>query len=946
MVQQLTRISKTDSLSPSTISINLLLSILIISFTGCDDHPSTATEPDLSEEDRGVGGSEEPAGNLGDAEVQLSDINVGGDPTNGMCVWHDDCSDQEQCLNQECVATSQSCQFSQSCPLGEVCYEGRCVEPCLTDLHCPEDGHCMNGSCLPLPDDLRTEVTPNFLGSSDQLWVGVGTAPLIYPIGVSAAGYGGRAGPRTPYNQSLGGSDSVIDRQDVRVIIIDNGDTLSILTRLPLSWSTDYLRTLIAKEVSVLTQSESLQDGIDILDHLVIFATHSHSQPGRFWNLVPTLPFGTFGFGTFSSSITKGYARSAAQAIVEALENREPSRLGWHLLDVSDPDRRIHSNRRNTNDQFDDRMLAFRVDDMNGIPKAALVGYGIHGTHLMTPLISGDAAAGIEQVLTEKLTAKHGRFIPLIFANGNAGNISPRGDHLTDQSLGHLQTLGELLWNVYDPVFSMIETESNLTLKQQITRVELGYEQLGYDTADQLFAGRDGLYKYGAFQCVQTEKVQGEEPYSLETSSCLMDLQRIVHEPIVQFQKTVVSVIQIGELFITTLPGEPASGLGLGLADAIELLATESGLNSARSFNFGYAQDHQFYLLEPEDWFMGGYEASMSTWGPFVGRYLAESALLTAQRLIQGEANPASSLKPTWWPNIDDDLRLVPENAPNEPSWITQAPSEIKRGDLINIEWVGGDPAVDLPRITLMDIDSNLPALHPLSLLPFDDSGFESIITYLGDYDSDQRWVSQWDLPFNLPPGQYRFKVEGNIGTNRMPYSLSSSTFEVSGIDGLVTHEISRQETEIKIKLTYPNAPSTDDGNAPFDTLEPIGSLLHLREGDLDLSEPSRALKPYRFILGAPVNGELTIKIWSDESPITTPREPEIMVNIIPESSTCDVQLITSRDLDGDVSSEVIANVPCSQVIYTLAEEDIDQSLWISINDRSDNQTPLMQIEP
>ncbi len=911
--------------------------------SACDDANTPSNIPTDPSSDQTLGDM--------DTNSELDQSSMVDAMTDGMineeqtCVYHDDCEALEQCLNGVCSSTSKTCQFSQSCDLGEVCYEGRCVEPCLSDLSCPDEGHCINGSCLPFPTELRPSRAVEMLGSAEQIYVGVGTADLTYPIGVSAAGYGGRPGPRTPYNKSLGGSDSVIERQDVRVIVLDNGETLSILTRMPLSWSTDYLRTLIAQEVGRLSATDEQDQGVDILDHLIIFATHSHSQPGRFWNLVSALPFGTFGFGSFSKSITEGYAKAAALAIMEALNSRERGRVGWSMLDESDPRRIIHSNRRGlANDIFDDRLLALRIDDMEGQAKAALIGFGIHGTHLMTPLLTGDSAAGIEQVLSEELSAKYGRFIPVLFANGNAGNISPRGDFLSNQKLGHLQTIGALLWQVYEPLFDSMTTVSDPSLNLQIQRVELGYEQIGYNQSEETFEGRDGIYHYGAFQCVQNEKAPEENAYTLAEANCLMDLQRIVHEPVVQFQKTVVTVMQLGELFITTLPGEPASSLGLNLAQAIEQSAQDNGYAQARSFNFGYAQDHQFYLLSPDDWFRGGYEASMSTWGPYIGRYLSESVYNVAQAMIQGEQIEQPNLKPTWWPALEDDTRLAPEEASSVASIVQQPSPQLYRGQVVNMIWQGGDPAVDLPKLSLKHADDQSQVLHPRSGLAFDDSGFESVIKYLGDYATDQRWSSQWDLPYQLPTGLYYIQIDGHIGPNAEPYSLQSEHFELNGEQGLLIHHSEINDRVLSVKLSYQHTPSNDDGESPFSELQPQGTLLHIRFANLDLSELNTQHKDFRFIMGPPLSQELNVQIWNGESPTETGREADQRITVLPQPASCDMQITTGRSEQGEETQTILTEAPCTEYQIDLSSAALMEANHVLMSDQFGNMSDLIDI--
>ena len=234
-----------------------------------------------------------------------------------------------------------------------------------------------------------------------------------------------------------------------------------------------------------------------------------------------------------------------------------------------------------------------------------------------------------------------------------------------------------------------------------------------------------------------------------------------------QFHKSLVSAIQLGELTLTTLPGEPSSGIGLALAEEVETLAREQGQGSPRSFNIGYAQDHQFYLLDPDDWTYGGYESSMGAWGPYYGRFVVERALEVTRSLLTYTSAMSNQVtpQPTWWTDLIDDDRAPPENAPTNAEIIVQPPTQLSRGTLLRIQWIGGDPAVDLPTIKVVHAnDLSMATLK--SGQPLDDRSFSSTLKYLGNYEQDQRWESTWDLPLNLDTGEYRLEVNGQMGTD------------------------------------------------------------------------------------------------------------------------------------------------------------------------------------
>ena len=90
------------------------------------------------------------------------------------------------------------------------CHEdtNRCLPVCITDNDCSSDGYCLDGACTPYP--VAFDAPPPESGPRGRLMVGMARVPLDFPMGVSMAGYGSRIGPRTPYQDSLGGQQRLV----------------------------------------------------------------------------------------------------------------------------------------------------------------------------------------------------------------------------------------------------------------------------------------------------------------------------------------------------------------------------------------------------------------------------------------------------------------------------------------------------------------------------------------------------------------------------------------------------------------------------------------------------------------------------------------------------------------------------------------------------------------
>lgn len=814
------------------------------------------------------------------------DCEAGASCANGTC--RADCPDDETCargwclrpceLDRSCPIRPRPCQSHQSCASGQVCADGRCVNACTHDAQCPADGYCLDGVCTRYPADVFTGSAPMPLAPAGQIHAGVGVVPLRYPIGVSMAGYGARIGPQTPFNDSLGGSDRVFERQDVRVVVLSTDEDLAILLRLPLSWSTDYLLTRTAQKVEAAT-------GVNYSSKLITFGTHSHSQPGRFWNLVSDVGLGAFGFGTFSKTISEGYSDAFAEAILAALDDLQPAQVGWHINPAFDPERRIHSNRRgNGPDITDDRLMVMRIEDAAGRPMAGIANLAIHGTHMNHPWVTGDVAGGIEVVGTDRLSAEAGRFVPVLFANGNAGNISPRGDDTTGVDWGKIQVVGHRLWPIFKAAWDAAEPASDPPLEVVQTRIPLNYELLGYDRSVPEYRDGPDVLEYGALQCVNRER-SGDDPDHVDGAlGCVLKVHAFRGAPIVQAHKSVLSALKLGELVISTLPGEPTSQTGLELTRFIEEDAAAAGLEGVKAVQFGYANDHHLYLTLEDDWFRGGYEAGQSLWGWRLGRYFVENSRALAAQLFTPEREDNTSvIKPTIWPDLTDDA--VPPTGGAEPSVTVQPPASTQRGRLIEVRWAGGHPGVDLPVVTLQRLVDDTFETAERNAQPFDTRGFETLLIYRGDYAADHGWTVRWELPWDLPVGRYRMRIAGRHWQDpARDYRLYTEPMLVEPAT-LVVHDQARMDGRLAAKVNYPDGPSNDDGEGLFDALEMQGHWLRA-----DPEKPwSGPLRQWSFVLGPDVPAEgLTVTVNGE------------IVDAVVGADTVERHLVTARTREGE----------------------------------------------
>jgi neutral ceramidase len=294
--------------------------------------------------------------------------------------------------------------------------------------------------------------------------------------------------------------------------------------------------------------------------------------------------------------------------------------------------------------------------------------------------------------------------------------------------------------------------------------------------------------------------------------------------PICQTTRTTLSALRIDDHVIGTLPGE----VSVLIAD---LVRATSPVDAAHTIVVGYAQGHVGYLLRPEDWVLGGYESSITFWGPLEAEYLAEQLatlmpLATTTAREDGAADGATrvaTLSTTDTFPIDDPAPgagTVPATVSPD-VWVrsgtpatAQPSAQIARvGGLATFVWNGDDPAVKTPVVTLQrevgkgafeDVvrrsgrtvrDGDL--LLTYTPLPLNREGPQT-----------HTWAVEWQaVPWlgaegldeladrgSLPLGRYRFHVAGD------GWTLDSDPFEV--VPGGLGAVASRAGTVLTVTAT------------------------------------------------------------------------------------------------------------------------------------------------
>ncbi|HEV7556802.1 MAG TPA: hypothetical protein VGO00_15155, partial [Kofleriaceae bacterium] len=307
--------------------------------------------------------------------------------------------------------------------------------------------------------------------------------------------------------------------------------------------------------------------------------------------------------------------------------------------------------------------------------------------------------------------------------------------------------------------------------------------------------GDDGILPYGS--CLKLD-IAGDILGQIFD----IDFHVDATHPICETTRTTISALRIGDYIVGTMPGE----LTVLLAT---YLRSKSPNDEAHTILVGYSQGHVGYMLRPEDWLLGGYEPSITFWGPLESEYVGEQ-LLQLMPLAQmptrqdGTTSTTRLVSPVNADTLAVDnpapmAGTIPATVPAE-TWArtghptkAQPDAQISRvSGIATFVWVGDDPQTKTPHVTL-EVETTpgtfVPALRNSGRL-VDDS--EVVIAYTPSPlqrsgPQTHVWVAEWQaVPWlgmpgldalgsrgGLTLGRYRFHVDGST------WSLDSDPFTV-----------------------------------------------------------------------------------------------------------------------------------------------------------------------
>ena len=544
----------------------------------------------------------------------------------------------------------------------------------------------------------------------------------------------------------------------------------------------------------------------------------------------------------------------------DLVDNSDPARADpatGELLPDALPDGRIKA----------DRLTVIRIERADGSPKIALVHVPIHGTALsqQNQYLSTDVTGLIE------LKAREALGIPVVHFQGMTGDVQPAEENL---DFAGMERIGELVAADVIDLFAGIETGGLAHLRRGIRafrqdRRIVGYDQAvaPYDQFDAPFGAigcgilSDAVSFLGLadpgdfdspFQCLSRPlsfNVVLLQPFFGELlTPILIDDFTIdaftedlfedfviglnpaggpYEEPNLLFHARVgafeLGGIAVGsgtgpaglrDLMVLASPGEPTTPWGFETRrkTALDL----PGIEYEDTFILGYAVDHGGYILNQEDWLFGGSrEIQINPWGPLWGEFAREQIRALARDVHAG------------LPIDPGPPALVGDPVPHAPPVPTASPAvgpflspvDVERLATASFYFVGGDIVVDLPGMVVeRDVEGVfVPVERPGGRI-LDESGYETMLVYEyneTDLANPHVWSAHWQIDEDVPPGRYRFRVEGvNYDGSPIreeppfyggePYAIASRTFLVRPSSALRVEDLVLSTSSFAATVTHP----------------------------------------------------------------------------------------------------------------------------------------------
>lgn len=731
--------------------------------------------------------------------------------------------------------------------------------------------------------DPKTTEEPVYLQSGTPI-AGVARGTIDVPVGSPMGGYSNRCTylggsgsvdrRQSQYTVGFTPSIGIQTSAMVEALWLENNDQNWVMLNVDAIYAFDEM----VQEVERQLEAEI---GEDMDGRVVISASHTHHAAGNFSDQIHFYLGGDrYNEETFTR-YTESLVRIALEAYNtrEAAKIGFGVAKDWDPNDEVYRDRRPENDDLILWDDFaggaykDPYVWMIRVDKASDdSPMGVFFNFGIHGTLLDSdnPMLSIDAPGQVELSFAEKFDSS----VVVSHFQSGGGDASPSGHGEHGHPYAQMEGVGGYAVDALYDLWANIPTSSDAVTMESITRsipqsqteihvtrdgtVDWHYNpyQEGYVPDDQVYDENGEILspldefntQFGGVFCgyddplISTGNI-GSNAYPYDGCMKIDLIVNIIsgvfrlHEffpdglplPLPSSLKAQTSSMRIGpvsilqedgtvvqdDMFMGFFPGETTSYFVKHYKNRVH-----NSLGFQNVLVGGYSQDHEGYLLIPEDWLRGGYEPNINIWGPLQGEHIMEGNLDMSQMLktdIVEDTDPEGIYGSTEYmdrelPTLEPDLTVAAGTIvtdifedfyiPIEVPLQVQPDANIPRVQgIAQVMWEGGDPGVDAPRV-LIEKEENgqwIEVTTPSGRL-LDETRPDILLVHtptpLYPYtaEQDHQWWAGWQTVGNgddrmgLELGNYRFHIYGHRytgGDNTYPwskeeYEIISETFAVT----------------------------------------------------------------------------------------------------------------------------------------------------------------------
>lgn len=420
-----------------------------------------------------------------------------------------------------------------------------------------------------------------FSAPSNEMNAGVARIDLTPPMemGASLGGYGERLSrPAEGVHDRIFAKGLVLAKEDRR---------FALLTADILGFPPTFKQALLERLAANGWQP----------DQIMLLPSHSHTSIEM--NAIhPKNILGNKQLGVFDAKLFEWILERLAKVIEEAAGNLEPVAIGTSTKALDGWNR----NRRHRGGATDPALALTRIDSIDGKPLAVLAHFTAHPTFMGAQhmLFSG----GWPGHLQRSLEAMIGHEVTVLYYNGAQGDQAPVGRSNSGSSRWEAASqygIG-LAVELYD-LWSSTRPQRNILFDFHLQSIELPNHSWHPDFM----------------------KTGGKE-YGLSK----MLLEKLL--PLLFPSNTTSGCLRLGDLLLIGIPGEMQAELGM------KIKTRAAKITGARHVMIGgLANEWISYILSADEYQLGGYEASVSFYGPELGQAIVEGAIAGAQQIADDQ---------------------------------------------------------------------------------------------------------------------------------------------------------------------------------------------------------------------------------------------------------------------------------------------------------------------